>query len=40
MRARMRLSFTGNDEYEMVLELAGPEKDFSPCQRMLMNRVP
>jgi hypothetical protein len=38
-RARMRLSFTGEDEYDMVLELAGPGKEFSPCQRMHMKKV-
>ncbi len=39
MRARMRLTFVADDEYEMILDLAAPGKDFAPCQRMRMKRV-
>ncbi len=38
MRVQMRLTFLSANEYEMVLELAGPGKDFSPCQTMRMKR--
>ena len=38
MRARMKLTFKGNDAYEMVLDLAFPGKDFKACQRMEMAR--
>jgi hypothetical protein len=39
MRAQMRLTFNGADEYEMTLDLAMPGNEFKPCQRMLMRRV-
>jgi hypothetical protein len=36
----MTLTFLDENEHEMVLELAAPDGDFSPCQRMHMKRVP
>jgi hypothetical protein len=39
MRARMLLGFISQDEYEMVLELAGVGKEFSSCQNMRMKKV-
>lgn len=39
VRARMRLDFAGDDEYEMVLDLAFPGKEFAACQEMRMRRV-
>ena len=40
MQARMRLTFVGNDQYEMVLELAAPGGEFAPCQQMHFSKVP
>jgi hypothetical protein len=39
MRARMLLKFVSQNEYEMVLELAGSGKDFTPCQNMRMRKI-
>lgn len=39
MRARMELTFSQEDAYEMVLELAEPGKEFSVCQTMRMKKV-
>lgn len=39
MRARMLLEFVSQTEYEMVLELAGTDEDFSPCQNMHMRKI-
>lgn len=39
VRARMRLNFTGDDEYDMVLDLAFPGKEFAACQENRMRRV-
>jgi len=39
MRAQMRLEMLSDSEYEMVLDLAMPGKDFSACQTMRMKRV-
>jgi hypothetical protein len=39
MRARMQLRFLSEDEYEMVLDLAAPGKDFAACQEMRLKRV-
>jgi len=38
MRAQMTLSFTGDTKYDMVLDLAGPGKEFSPCQQIHMKK--
>jgi hypothetical protein len=38
MRARMTLEFISDDEYEMVLELAGPGRSFSPCRSMRLKK--
>ena len=38
MGARMRLTFVADDEYEMTLDLATPEKDYATCQTMRMER--
>ena len=38
MRARMRLTFLTDGEYEMDLDLARPGKDFIPCQKINMRR--
>ena len=38
-RARMRLTFHSATEYEMVLDLAAPGKEFVACQRMVMKKV-
>lgn len=38
MKVRMKLDFKGGNEYEMVLDLAPPGKDYTACQRMNMNR--
>lgn len=40
MRARMRLTFSGEDRYEMVLDLAAPGKEFAACQTMQMTKTP
>lgn len=39
MRPQMQLKFLSDTEYEMVLDLATPGKDFSPCQRMRMKKA-
>lgn len=39
MRVRMSLTFVAEGEYEMVLDLAGPGKDFASCQQMVMKKV-
>lgn len=39
MRARMRMVFVESDEYEMTLDLAGPNGDFAPCQTMHMKKA-
>jgi hypothetical protein len=39
MRARMHLVFVGNNDYEMVLDLANPGEDFVACQLMRMKKV-
>jgi hypothetical protein len=39
MRARLLLDFITATEYKMVLELAAPGKEFSPCQEMRLNKV-
>jgi hypothetical protein len=39
MRARMHLTFTADDAYTMVLELASIGKEFVPCQEMKVKRV-
>ena len=38
MRVRMRLVFTGADTYNMELDLAAADGDFSTCQAMNMRR--
>lgn len=38
-RVQMRLRFLSETEYEMVLNLATPGKEFSPCQHMRLKRV-
>jgi hypothetical protein len=38
-RARMELRFIAADEYDMVLDLAAPGKDFVSCQRMHMKKA-
>jgi len=38
-RARMRLRFVGEDEYEMVLDLASPGREFTACQQMRMRKL-
>jgi hypothetical protein len=35
----MRLTFLAINEYEMILDLAMPGKDFASCQRMVMSKV-
>jgi hypothetical protein len=39
MRARIRYHIRADDEYELVLELASPGKEFTGCQAMVMRRV-
>ena len=39
MRGRMVLTFEGEHDYGMVLELAGPGGDFAACQEMKLHRV-
>jgi hypothetical protein len=39
VRARMILTFDGENDYGMVLELAMPGGDFSGCQEMDLHRV-
>jgi hypothetical protein len=35
----MRLTFLSADEYEMVLDLANPGKDFVACQQMRLKKA-
>lgn len=39
MRAQMRLEFISDTEYEMVLDLAMPGKEFAACQWMRMKKA-
>jgi hypothetical protein len=39
MRARMHLVFSGDNQYEMILDLADPGEDFVACQWMRMRKV-
>lgn len=39
MRVRLTIRVTGQDEYEMALELAQPEGEFDTCQTVTMKRV-
>ncbi len=38
MRVQMQLTFLSETEYAMVLQLAAPGNNFSPCQRMRMRK--
>jgi hypothetical protein len=40
MKAQLRLARSGDDGYEMVLDLARPGGEFSACQTMNLKRLP